>query len=286
MSEVKPTMATTTQEKPRRWTAEPDLLRCVACLGTLEDSEVGLVCPTCGAGYPVRDGVLVVKDAPTDDNKIAADFYNSPLWPKFRFWEKLFWVCNGGERRSREVILRHLPKDPGLRLLDVAIGDGVYTSWLPDDWSIVGVDVSKAQLAGCLGRNPDRDLRLILGEAESLPFHDRQFDAVLSIGGFNHFNDPEKALREMARVSKEGAPIVVSDELPNLTDRMIGHLIGLPAIDRWVVSRLMNLGDAFTDLVERHRHMDIAAIGRNVLKGSRYEVIWRGGGYLMVGQAP
>ena len=48
----------------------------------------------------------------------------------------------------------------------------------------------------------------------------------------------------------------------------------------------MNLGDAFTDLVERHRHLDIAAIGRRVLKDSRYEVIWRGGGYLMVGQAP
>jgi hypothetical protein len=48
----------------------------------------------------------------------------------------------------------------------------------------------------------------------------------------------------------------------------------------------MNLGDAFTDLVERHRHIDIAAIGRAVLRESRYEVIWRGGGYLMVGQAP
>jgi hypothetical protein len=67
---------------------------------------------------------------------------------------------------------------------------------------------------------------------------------------------------------------------------MIGHLIGLPGIDRWIVSKLMHLGDDFTDLVERHRDIDIAAIGRRVLKDSRYEVIWRGGGYLMVGQAP
>ena len=48
----------------------------------------------------------------------------------------------------------------------------------------------------------------------------------------------------------------------------------------------MHLGDAFTDLVERHRDLDIAAIGRAVLKDCRYEVIWRGGGYVMVGQAP
>jgi ubiquinone/menaquinone biosynthesis C-methylase UbiE len=246
-----------------------------------------LACSRCHATYPVRDGVLVVRDEPADDNKIARDFYNSPLWPKFRFWEKFFWACNGGEPKCRDVILRHLPRElPGIRLLDIAIGDGVYTSWLPESWSIVGVDVSTAQLAACRQRNAGRDLRLVLGEAELLAFHDRQFDAVLSIGGFNHFSDPEAALREMARVAKPGAPVVISDEMPDLTDRMVGHMIGLPGIDRWIVSRLMNLGDAFTDLVERHRHIDIPAMGRRVLNDSHYEAIWRKGGYLMVGQAP
>jgi ubiquinone/menaquinone biosynthesis C-methylase UbiE len=280
-------MATGTDTPSRRWTADPELLRCVRCHGRMEETERGLACPSCGAEFPVRDGVLVVKDEATADNKIAQDFYNSPLWPKFRFWERVFWVLNGGERKSRDVILRHLPTTPGISLLDVAIGDGVYTEWLPADWSIVGVDVSKAQLAACSQRNARRsDLRLILGEAESLPFHDRRFDAVLSIGGFNHFNDPEGALREMVRVAKPRAPVVISDELPDLTDRMLGHRIGLPGIDRWFVSRMMKLGDAFTDLVERHRKMDVAAIGKAVLSDCRYEVIWRGGGYLMVGTAP
>lgn len=269
------------------WGSATDLLRCVSCHAPLSEAPEGLACAGCGASYPVRDGVLIVKDEPTADNKIAADFYNSALWPKFRFWEKFFWFCNGGERKSRDVILRNLPSDPGLKLLDIAIGDGVYTSWLPEDWSIVGVDVSTAQLAACRARNATRhDLRLILGEAETLPFPDHTFDAVLSIGGFNHFNDPEGALREMTRVVKPGATIVVSDEMPDLTERMIGHKIGLPKIDTFIVSKLMNLGDPFTDLVERHRHMDIAEIGRKVLTDSRYEVIWRGGGYVMVGQAP
>ncbi len=160
----------------------------------------------------------------------------------------------------------------------------MYTSWLPSDWTVVGLDVSTYQLGNCQRRNGQRDLRLILGEAEDLPFQDGQFDAVLSIGGFNHFNDPEKALREMARVARPGAQVVISDELPDLTNRMFGHLIGLPGIDRWIVSRLMHLGDDFTDLVERHRDIDIAAIGQRVLKNSQYEVIWRGGGYVMMGQ--
>lgn len=279
-------MATTTRELATSWAAAPDILRCVACQGALREAAEGLKCTLCGTAYPIRDEVLIVKDEPRDDNRIARDFYDSPLWPKFRFWERFFWACNGGERKSRAVILSKLPTKPGLQLLDVAIGDGVYTSWLPGDWSVVGIDVSSAQLSACRRRNADRALRLILGEAEVLPFHDRRFDAVLSIGGFNHFNDPERALREMARVAKPGAVVVVSDEMPDLTNRMIGHKLGLPGFDRWVVSRLMNLGDAFTDLVERHRHIDIAAIGQRVLHDCLYEVIWRGGGYVMVGQAP
>ncbi len=224
------------------------------------------------------------RDTATDDNKTAADFYNSSLWPKVRFWERLFWAVNGGERRARDVVLRHLPQSPGLRLLDVAIGDGVYTSWLPEDWSIVGIDVSAAQLAACRRNNAGRDLQLVLGEAEDMPFRDGAFDAVLSNGGFNHFNDPETALREMVRVAKPGAPVIIADEMPNFLN--LGHRLGLPGLDRWIGSRLMSMGDAFAGLVERHRNIDIAEIGRRVLDDSRFEAIWRGGGYLMVGKAP
>jgi ubiquinone/menaquinone biosynthesis C-methylase UbiE/uncharacterized protein YbaR (Trm112 family) len=275
---------------PTDWAADLDRLRCVACDGALARGPTGadLACTRCGRAYPVRDGVLVIKDEPEADNRIARDFYNGPLWPKFRFWERFFWICNGGERRSRDVILRHLPRAENLALLDVAIGDGVYLPWLPASWSVTGIDVSSVQLVACRTRNGPtrRSLKLALGEAESLPFRDRTFDTVLSIGGFNHFNDPERALREMVRVVRPGATIVLSDELPNLTDRMLFHKLGLPGLDRWIVARLMNLGYEFTDLVERHRDLDIAAIGRRVLADCHYEVIWRGGGYLMTGKSP
>jgi SAM-dependent methyltransferase len=285
-------MATISARGKTDWAAELDWLRCVACSGPVQagtataEGGPALACAHCGRVYPIRDELLVVKEELAADNQIAADFYNSPLWPKFRFWEWFFWVTHGGERRCRDVILRHLPRQLELRLLDVAIGDGVYTSWLPAHWNIVGIDISTVQLSNCRRNNATRDLKLVLGEAEVLPFCDHQFDAVLSIGGFNHFNDPEAALREMVRVVRPGATIVISDELPDLTERMWGRKIGLPGLDRWIVARLMNLGYAFTDLVERHRHLDIAAIGRRVLRDSRYEVIWAGGGYVMVGQAP
>jgi SAM-dependent methyltransferase len=271
------------------WKTEVDGLRCVACdgrIGSSEDDASALVCGACGRSYPIRDRDLVDNEDAADDNRIAADFYNGALWPKFRFWEWLFFLSHGGERRCRDVILRHLPRRQGLKLLDVAVGDGAYIGWLPSDWSLVGVDISRVQLTNCFRRNEGRDLRLVLGEAEVLPFRDHQFDAVLSIGGFNHFNDPEASLREMVRVVRPGSTIVVSDEVPNLTDRMWGRKIGLPGLDRWVVARLMNLGYDFTDLVERHRHLDVAAIGHGLLRDCRYESIWGGGGYVMFGQAP
>jgi SAM-dependent methyltransferase len=279
-------METIAHDPSGGWTSDPGPLCCPRCHGALHRTDAGFDCDAegCGACLPFRDGVLVVCDTPTDENRIAADFYNSKHWPKVRFWERLFWALNGGERRARDVVLRCLPKSPGLRLLDVAIGDGVYTSWLPESWSIVGIDVSTTQLAVCRRRNAGRKLRLVLSEAEDMPFRDRQFDAVLSNGGFNHFNDPEAALREMARVAKPGAPVVVADEMPDFLN--LGHRLGVPKLDRWIGSRLMSMGDDFAGLIERHRNIDIAGIGRRVLNDSRYEVIWRGGGYLMVGNAP
>ena len=110
------------------------------------------------------------------------------------------------------------------------------------------------------GEVPDNQVNTHLGNPG---FRDRTFDAVLSIGGFNHFNDPEGALREMVRVVRPGATIVLSDELPDLTDRMLFRKLGLPGLDRWIVARLSDLY--------------IVAIGRRVLADCHYEVIWRGG---------
>jgi ubiquinone/menaquinone biosynthesis C-methylase UbiE len=280
-------MSMTTSAAPTGWAVDPDLWRCVACGGGLGESGGGLACEGCGRRYPIRDGVLVVKEELEANNRVVRDFYDGPLWPKFRFWEWLTFVCNGGERRARNKVLRHLPQQAGLRLLDVAIGDGVYLDWLPRDWRVVGIDISPAQLAACRRRAGDRELPLALGEAEQLPFRDHRFDAVLSIGGFNYFNDPEGALREMARVVRPGGTIVISDEVPDLTDRMLGHKLGLRplmALERRFVARWMHLGDAFTDLVERHRDLDVAAIARRVLPDCRYERIWQGVGYVLVGQ--
>jgi ubiquinone/menaquinone biosynthesis C-methylase UbiE len=270
------------------WDMAGDLWRCLKCQGGLsyEPSTPALVCPACHSRFLIEDEILIVNDQTTENNQVAQGFYDSPLWPRFRFWEKFTWFCNGGERRARNRVLKYLPNRAGLSLLDVAIGDGVYLDWLPADWRIVGIDISRSQLDACRRRAAGRPVWLAQCEAEDLPLADRQFDAVLSIGAFNYFNDPEGSLREMIRVARPGAPIVISDEMPNLTDRMLGHKLGIPGIDRWIVSRLMHLGDSFTDMVERHRDLDVPAIAGRVFKDFHFERVWQGVGYVLVGQAP
>ena len=77
-------MATITCEPDSAWTCDPGPLRCPSCRSALRRTQAGFDCnaQACGASLPVRAGVLVVCDAPSDDNRIAADFYNSKLWPK------------------------------------------------------------------------------------------------------------------------------------------------------------------------------------------------------------
>jgi ubiquinone/menaquinone biosynthesis C-methylase UbiE len=251
-----------------------------------EPTGPALVCGGCADRLPIDNDILIVNDHPSENNQVAQSFYDSDLWPKFRFWEWLTWVCNGGEKRARDKVLSHLPTTPGIKLLDVAIGDGVYLDWLPSDWRVVGVDISRSQLDACRTRAAGRKVWLAQSEAEHLPVASQQFDAVLSIGAFNYFNDPEGALREMVRAAKPGATIVVSDEIPNLTDRMPFRKIGLPGVDNWIVSKMMHLGDSFTEMVERHRTLDVRSIASRVLEDVEFRSIWWGVGYVFVGRAP
>ena len=263
--------------------------RCIVCGATMSESSEKVACERCDRAYPIRDNLIVVQEQMEHNNRVARDFYNSPLWPLFRFWEQLFILSQGGERPARDQILRNLPQEENLRLLDVAVGDGVYLEWLPQSWSIVGVDISASQLSACREKVAGRDVRLVLGEAEHLPLHDGQFDAAVSMGGFNHFNDPEAALREMARVVRPGGKIVVSDEAPAIFSQLPGHKYGIPCLmllERWVVSDVLHLGAEFTNVLARSSQLDIAGIARKVLADSHFSWIWGGGGYILTGTSP
>lgn len=80
---------------------------------------------------------------------------------------------------------------------------------------MVGVDINDGMLAVARRRSPGIDWRH--GHAESLPFGDGSFNAVLSQFGLMFFEDRVAALREMWRVLQPGGRLAVAvwDRLDN-----------------------------------------------------------------------
>lgn len=212
-----------------------DLVRCLDCRSSVNDETT---CTGCGRRYLSIDGLLRMIDPLSGRNAIAADFYEGPGWVRFRPWERLFLRLVGGERPARMEVLRHLPARPHARILEVGIGDGENVSLLPGKVDLFGVDIAESQLKLCRDRHPFLSDRLILAQAEKLPFADATFDAVYSIGGFNYFEDHAMSLREMKRVAKTDGVVVIADESPRLCRFTIGHWIGRPELTAWFLRRV------------------------------------------------
>lgn len=256
-----------------------DLARCLTC----ETALAGLsVCPGCGAVVRVRDGILEAIGPLEGRNAISAAFYDGPGWTRFRPWERGFLRLNGGVRKARREILRHLDVVPGERplVLEVGIGDGENPRILDPRFLVHGVDVARARLEECTRKHASQNNRLAWAEAERLPYADGVFDACFTIGGFNYFRDHEAALREMKRVVKPGAPVIVADERPNLYQFGLGHLIGRPGLDAWWLQKL-GLDAAFVEMV-LSLEIDLPGLFARVWPQAVRKRIWHGLGYCYI----
>lgn len=107
----------------------------------------------------------------------------------------------------------------GQRVLDVACGTGVLgreiRSRTGSPRTVVGLDLNPGMLAVAERLTPD--IEWCQGAAESLPFADATFDAVVCQFGLMFFRDPRQALREMLRVLRPGGRLALAvwDSLDN-----------------------------------------------------------------------
>lgn len=129
---------------------------------------------------------------------------------------------------------------PGQRVLDVACGTGVLArevlSRVGPGGQVAGLDPSPGMLAVAARRAPGVEWRE--GVAESLPFPDRSFDAVVSQFGLMFFADRAQALREMLRVLAPGGRLAVAvwDSVENMPAyaqeaALLERTAGRPAAD-------------------------------------------------------
>ena len=82
-------------------------------------------------------------------------------------------------------------------LLDIGCGTGISTNYFKI--KSIGIDNCKKMLD--IGKKKGYK-NLIYGDAENLPFKNKLFNTVISVTSFHNFNNMEKALKEIIRVSK------------------------------------------------------------------------------------
>jgi SAM-dependent methyltransferase len=119
--------------------------------------------------------------------------------------------------RMTEATLRATCADPGRLVLDVASGFGQDSIELARGGAkVIGAEPSgrMTAMAQILGTEnleagqaqPD----WVRGWADSLPFGNDSFDAAFCKGAMDHFDAPESAIAEMARVTKRDGRVVLA----------------------------------------------------------------------------
>ena len=112
------------------------------------------------------------------------------------------------------------PIHPGEAVLDVGCGAGVDSlvaaHLVGPAGRVIGVDVTAEMIAKARSNLEQLDLPQVsfqVGEAESLPFPDNNFDLVISNGVLNLTLNKEQALEEAYRVLKPGGRFMVADQV-------------------------------------------------------------------------
>jgi ubiquinone/menaquinone biosynthesis C-methylase UbiE len=179
----------------------------------------GLRCPVTRRTFSYHNGVLDLLS--TDQDKtFTQDFLDTSFtaWAYDRFRGWLTRLLNSPDFAVEIAhIQRALQARAGDTVLDLACGHGNFTvEWakrVGPEGLVIGLDLSAAMLARAahhVRRWGLDNVLLIRGDAHHLPFADRCLSRVNCSGGFHQFPDLAQSLREIARVSAEGAVLTAS----------------------------------------------------------------------------
>jgi ubiquinone/menaquinone biosynthesis C-methylase UbiE len=140
------------------------------------------------------------------------------MWNRLRysFWAPFYdaIAAAAGFSEARRRSIERLRIRPTDRVLIVGAGTGLDLDYLPSAASIVAIDVTPAML-GRLERRAAQMGRAVSAEiqdARQLPFPDASFDAVIMHLILAVMPEPERGLREAARVLAPGGRVAVFDK--------------------------------------------------------------------------
>lgn len=123
---------------------------------------------------------------------------------------------------SRERVLHMLAPRPGQRILEIGPGLGYYSLDLAVALAPSGtldlLDIQEPMLQSVMLQAAERGVASIvphLADAQTSPFPDETFDAVLTVAALGEVPDQVQALREMRRVLRPTGHLVIAEGQPD-----------------------------------------------------------------------
>ena len=130
-------------------------------------------------------------------------------------------------RRVHAVALAALRPEPGQRLLEAGCGTGEVARQLAalvaPGGEVVAVDASATTVEVARRRHDGSAVRYAVGDVAALEFPDDAFDGVRCERVLQHLAEPDRAVAELARVTRPGGRVCLVD-----TDWESGAVDGVP----------------------------------------------------------
>jgi SAM-dependent methyltransferase len=140
------------------------------------------------------------------------------------------------QRIAFSRLVRDVPLEGGL-VLDVGTGVGRWVPFLLNRGagSVIGIDIERERLLRASQRQHGGSASFGLASAARLPFPDATFDFVSSVAVLLHldYESKERAIAEIARVTKPGGHVGILEQIDMKTERP--YVFPLPR-EHWVSS--------------------------------------------------
>ena len=107
------------------------------------------------------------------------------------------------DKLEKDLFLKVVNPKKGETLLDIGCGTGHFSFWFHDlGLKVTGIDISLNMLGVAVDRLKHEEIKLVRGDAHTLPFQDKSFDLTVMITTLEFLHQPAKAVEEAFRVAK------------------------------------------------------------------------------------
>lgn len=198
---------------------------CPKCKSEIIFDDYVLKCSNCLNQYKfIKDIIDFVpteywKDASNTTilKKAYSAFFNflGPIYES-DFWYQWTLNMSGAKGNSIHTIhefIENTLKDVKGNIVDIACGTATYSRRISNESrNIFGLDFSLGMLEQgqrYIEKLGIKNVHLVQGTADYLPFKNEFFDGAINAGSLHLFNDPQKVLKEIRRVLKPASKIAL-----------------------------------------------------------------------------